>query len=449
VIRYLSLVALALSLTGCDVVRSVFVDPAEKINAAFPLPDALQQSQEQLFAGPQDAALATLRKDYEQRLQARALACSRQAPPGRFDTVGDVRRKLTGSACFHEQDLALLDWVGTQRFMQAMRKPALVPFAPLGANVSIPPQPETTAEVLAARSANVVVLKGANGRLSTIELPSGKNLRSFAAPELSERASSLSPNGRVLAVPVPNALKMMDTETGDTLWSTAKFSEVIAWLPEVEATLFAQNGSAEAALLDQRSGAVVPYPLALPPLTWSVAVSGGKARQVMGNASGVWVVDHSRGADGALQAAIAMQREVPGQGITVLPPLVMDSGRKLVYGSGTDLAWLEIQTGAEGLWNTSAIDGRGFSKNSETTIYLDINQPGANGGARLFDIDKATLARVQGGQGEGALSPLGTRDGWSRRDQAVSLGYGAVAEGAPEPIGKVIVDTQMAKLAPR
>jgi hypothetical protein len=448
-IRTLCLVALALSLSGCDVVRSAFMEPADKVNAAFPLLDRLQQSQEQLFANPDEAGAAPLRAAYAQRLQARATTCSRQSPPGRFDTVNGIRHKLGNSACFHEQDLALLDWVGLQRFLLAMRKPALVRFAPLPAHLAIPPQPESTVDIAAARNANVAVLRGALGRLATIDLQSGQALRSFAAPESVRGALALSPNGRVLAVPGADALTLFDAESGETLWTTQKFKAVAAWLPEVEATLFTPREPAAPSLLDQRSGALLPYPLQLPEPTWTIAAGGAKARQVMGNDKALSVVDHGRNPDGSLNATLVSQREIPGAGITVLPPLLMDSGKRLVYGAGSDLAWLDIGSGEEGSWNTSALEGRGFSKNSETSVYLDINQPGPLGGARLLDIDKATLARVAGDSGEGTLAPLGTREGWARRDQVVSFGQGAAPQGQPEPIGKVIVDTQMARLAPR
>lgn len=448
-IRYLSLVALSLALTGCDAIRSSFMDPVEKINAAFPLPQELEQAQAQLFDSAAEDAVATaaLRSEYGQLLRQRALACTGAAAIDPAETVREIREKVADTGCFHDYDLALADWVGRRRFVVAVRKPALVPYASLPAQAALPPQPEPTIDVMAASSANVVVLKGAQGRLATLELPSGKTLHSFAAPGQAPRPAMLSPNGCVLAVPLAgNALSMLDTETGVTLWSTPRFKEVTAWLPEVDATLLSQSGSPEPALFDHRSAALQPHPLPLSGLTWSVAIANGKGRQVLGNARMLSVVEHSRGADGAIAAAFVARREVPGQGITIEPPLVMANGSKLVYATGNDLGWLDIESGAEGLLNLSPLNARGFSKNSETTVYLDINTPGPDGGARLLDIEKATLARVRGDErAGGSLAPLGSRDGWARRDRAVTLGHGAVAERELQPIGRVIVDTVRAR----
>ncbi|MDB5943797.1 MAG: hypothetical protein JWQ13_3363, partial [Ramlibacter sp.] len=178
--------------------------------------------------------------------------------------------------------------------------------------------------------------------------------------------------------------------------------------------------------------------LQLPPLSWSIAVPGGKARQVMGNGTQVFVVDHARKADGGIVATLVRQRELPGRVATALPPLLMANGRKLVYPSGTDLAWLDLETGATGTWNLSAINGRGFSKNSETTVYLDAGTDGS-AGPRLFDIDRATLVHVRGDEhADGTLSPLPGRDGWVRSGRTLTLGRGAVASGEPEPLGRVI-----------
>lgn len=446
--RFLSLIALSLALSGCDLLRSGLLDPAEKINAAFPLPQALAHAHKQLLGDPQleaDEADA-LRHEYEQRLRARATACSHNASPGRFDTRADLRRTITDSACFHEHDLALQEWVGLQRFMLAMRKPATAPLEPLPAHTKLAKTPEPAIEVIAAREANVVVLRGATGRLTTVELPSGKTLGSFAAPAPTGRPATLSPNGHVLAVPIPNALRMLDPETGDTLWTTSRFTEVTAWLPEVDATLLAPSSSQQPAVLDQRSGSIEPYPLPLPALTWSVAVAAdGKARQVMGNAASAYVIDHSRDDDGSIDAVLVTRRALPGKALTGLPPLVMDDGRKLVFSSGNDLGWVDLDgSNAAGTWNLSPLHGRGFSKNSETTVYLDIGTPGRDGGPRLLDIDRATLSRVEtGAQEAGEVMPLAGRDGWVRRDRAVTVGHGAEPDGPPEPIGQVIAGAGM------
>lgn len=438
-LRHLSLIVLALALPGCDLVGAGFMEPVDKIKAAFPVPQDVQDAQLKLFAQleQEPAGPAALRLDYEQRLRARALSCSSVAPPHRFDSVADVRGNAGVASCVAAQDAALHEWLGLQRLRVTMEQVALVPLAPLPGQVSIAPQPEPIAQVIAARSANVAALQGTQGRFTTIALPSGKTLHSGVAPGAQQRRASLSPNGRVLALPDGAGLRMVDAASGDTLWSTPRYGAVAAWLPEIEATLLSDEASGPV-LLDHRGGALLPYPLQLPPLSWSIAVPGGKARQVMGNGTQVFVVDHARKADGGIVAALVRQRELPGRVATALPPLLMANGRKLVYPSGTDLAWLDLETGATGTWNLSAINGRGFSKNSETTVYLDAGTDGS-AGPRLFDIDRATLVHVRGDEhADGTLSPLPGRDGWVRSGRTLTLGRGAVASGEPEPLGRVI-----------
>jgi hypothetical protein len=439
-VRHLSLIVLALALPGCDFIGAGFMEPVDKIEAAFPVPQDVQDMQLKLFAQleQEPAGPAALRRDYEQRVHARALSCSSVAPPRRFASVADLRADAGIASCVAAQDAALHDWLGLQRLRLAMQQVALVPLAPLPGQVTIAPQPEPVAQVIAARSANVAALQGTQGRFATIALPSGKTLHSGVAPGAQQRPASLSPNGRVLALPDGAGLRMVDAASGDALWSTPRHGAVAAWLPEIEATLLSDQASG-LVLLDHRSGALLPYPLQLPPpLSWSIAVPAGKGRQVIGNGTHVFVVDHARKADGGLVATLVRQRELPGRDAIALPPLLMANGRKLVYPSGTDLAWLNLETGASGTWNLSAINGRGFSKNSESTVYLDAG-PDGSASPRLFDIDRATLAHVRGdGHADGTLSPLQGRDGWVRAGRTLTLGRDAVANGEPEPLGRVI-----------
>jgi len=295
--------------------------------------------------------------------------------------------------------------------------------------------------VIAASAANVAVLRDGQGKVTTIALPTGRILGSFAAPAPDSGAAALSPNGRVLAVPVSGALRMIDPQTGDTLWTSTEFSSVQAWLPEVDATLLARRDGSGLALLDLRDGAMRPYPLQLPTLSWSIAAPGkGRARQVLGNQATAWVVDHARTSDGSIAAMRVEQRDFPAGALPESTPLLMAQGGKVVYGVAGDLGWLDLDTGATGAINLSPLLARGFSKNSETTVLLELG-PG-EGQPRLLDIERTTLVHIGGdGPQGGPLAPLSGRDGWVRRDGTLSLGYGVADDDAPEPVGQVLAGT--------
>jgi WD40 repeat protein len=104
--------------------------------------------------------------------------------------------------------------------------------------------PESISSIVIARSANVIVLRASKPKFMVMQVPGGKIINSFDAPAEAYRPPTLSPNGRVLAMPIGNsALWLIDTETGVTLWKTTKFSDVTAWLPEVAATVLSGTGN--------------------------------------------------------------------------------------------------------------------------------------------------------------------------------------------------------------
>lgn len=430
-----------MGLSGCDGVRSVLTDPVEKINQAFALPAGLQQAKDQLVTDPalSPVQARALRASYRLRLQERASICSHDVTPGRFESLADLRRRITDTPCFHTHDLALQHWVGLHRFLLAMHKPPLVPFAPLPPATVLPPQEEAAVEIIAARGANVVVLRSARGHATTAALPSGRTLRTFEGPAPTGAHAALSPNGQVLAVATHNALRLIDPQTGDTLWTTNEFSSVQAWLPAIDATLLARRDGSGLALLDLRDGAVRPYPLALPALSWAVAVPGtGRARQVLGNWTTAWVIDHARIADGTIKAMLVEQRDFPAGALPESTPLLMAQGSKLVYPAAGDLGWLNLDTGATGEINLSPLQAHGFSKNSETTVLLELGRP-TQGPPRLLDIERTTLSHTsRDGPQAGPLTPLSGRDGWARLGRTPGLGYGLTDDAMSEPVGRVI-----------
>jgi hypothetical protein len=440
---HLSFIALALllALAGCDRVRSGWIDPVAKINQAFAVPADLQQAQRQLETDPDltPAESRALQQTFRLRLQRRAETCSHGLTPGRFETADNLRRRITDTACFLTHDRALQQWVGLHRFLLAMHKPPLVPFTPLAPLIVLPPLEEAAVEVVAARSANVLVLRSAQGQATTVALPSGRTLCSFGTPAPIGQPATLSPNGRVLAVLTPEALRLIDPETGDTLWTSIEFNAVRAWLPAIDATLLAHRDGSGLALLDLRDGTVHPYPLELPALSWSIAAPGtGRARQVLGNQSTAWVVDHARNANGSIAAMLVEQRDFPADELPESTPLLMARGSKLVYPAAGDLGWLDLDTGVTGAITLSPLLARGFSKNSETTVLLELGPP-AQGQPRLLDIERTTLSHIGGkAPPAGPLVPLSGRDGWVRHDAALSLGYGLADNDAPEPVGQVI-----------
>jgi hypothetical protein len=444
-VRFLSLLLVALALSGCDLIRTGLTSRAQKVNTAFPVSEELVVSQLALFNSIEGTSHKGLREQYAELLELRALNCSGGADLSRLDTPADIKTKIADSACFREQDAKLMDWLGTRRVILALQKPALVPLSALPPRTLVANPGDSMIGLIVAANANVAVLKG-NRSVTAVELPSSKAINSFSVPE-AYRQSTLSSNGRVLTVPFGNeSLKFMDIENGSTLWNTTKYADVAGWMPSIEATLLLQRGNAAPFLLDHRTARVEPYRIPLSRLTWAVPLPEA-GRLVMGDPNNVLLVDHIRDADGTIKVNTPKQWRLAGSGVTSSTPLIMANGKKVVYVTGRDLGWLDLENGAQGTWAVSALNASGFSKVSESSIYMDTALGQLQRRPRLLNIDQAAFYAVRDADpNEGLLVPLNTRAGYARRGpSATIIGGTAVAEGEPESVEKVLAEASLAQ----
>ena len=450
-IRLACLLALSMALTGCNQLRAVLLSQTEKVNLAFPVAEDLVTAHNSFFSSLEEgSSKSVLAGQYAALLKIRGLTCSGTASIGLFDTTAVIKAKISDTACFKEQDAKLAEWIGIQRFVAALQKPALVPLSPLQSRAVIA-IPESISSMVVARSANVIVLRASKPKFMVMQVPGGKIINSFDAPAEAYRPPALSPNGRVLAMPIgSSALWLVDTETGVTLWKTTKFSDVTAWLPEVAATVLSGTGNSVPMLLDHIKASIEAYPVTVQRPTWSVPLAAASARYALGTGRNIAVVDHSRSVEGAITVTPVKQLTLTGQGVSSSGPVLMGNGKKLVFVSVRDLGWIDIETGAQGVWNTSFLGStlnNGPAKVSETAIYLDVNLPGTPTASRLFDIEKETLSGVQGGDSnEGLLLSLAPRQGYLRRGSAaLVIGNDVVAEGEPQLLEKIVSDAQLAQ----
>jgi hypothetical protein len=447
----LAIFLLATSLTGCDRLQALYTSKVERINTAFPIPEELVTGQNRLFSDLDDdpAAKKRVGEAYAQLLQVRALTCSTEITIGRFDTAAEIRRKLTNVTCFRDQDQAIQSWVGMQRFIRLTGKPPVVPFADLPARTPILSQPdEQPSQLFIARAANVAVAQSVRSKLSTVELPSGKlRLASYGQNLQIHSGTTLSPNGRILATQANNVLTAIDTETGSVVWSSDKFREVIAWIPEVGITVLApQKGNGTPEMLDHVRGAIEPYPVPLNRASWAVNMPQMPTRVVIGDASGFAVIDHARAADGFFSAQLVKQFKFEGRGHTSGIPQLMAGSKKLIYVSMNDVGWVDLESGQQGIWQFSAIGGGVFTKLSERQLLTDLRAEGVRSDAHVFDIEQGTLQLVEGSTNDGLLQPLNTRTGFVRRGhESTWVGTTVQLRGEPRSFETLVAERLLAQ----
>ncbi|MDP3222955.1 MAG: hypothetical protein Q8M96_07445, partial [Rubrivivax sp.] len=329
----------------------------------------------------------------------------------------------------------------------AMAQPSLVPVSALPAKALLPNINDASGQVSVAAAANVMVIKGSQ-RFSVVQLPGGKQLGSFAVPEQTYRPAVLSANGRVLAVPTGSRnLRLIEVETGNVLWNTDEYSDLIAWLPQVDAALLTQTNTGVPHLLDLKNSRIDIYPAAEKRLSWALSMPAASGKYLVGSGQTASLMELTREAGGALEAAPLKQWRLTGNSSSSATPFFMNQGNKLVYQSGQDLGWLDLQTEQQGTWQLSAINASGFSKLDEQTILFDTYAMGATPAAsRLLDITQGTVSTAKNLDArDGALVSLLPRNGYLKRgNSAITIGS-AVEVEAPQPLETLVSEALLAR----
>jgi hypothetical protein len=439
---------LVIALAGCDAYDALRTSATDKVNQAYPLREDVAAARAGLMGVFADdkASRQAAEEQLAQLMQVRALTCMAGASIGRLDTAADVKKKIGTDACFREQDARVADWIGMQRVGAAMRQPPLVAMAPLPASFAIPHK-DGAAEVLVAPGANVAAVQSVRSRFTVVEMPSGKVLSTIDAPGAGAHASSFSPNGRLLALSGNNAVKFHDANSGQLLWSTDRYSQLVAWLPEVDATLLSEKG--QPALLDHRRSVAETPPIAVDNIRWSAPVPGAGSRVLVGGSTAVALLAYSRNAAGALVLEPVQQWRLNPPGVTSGRPIVMAGGRKLFYVASRDLGWLDLASGEQGSWAMQSIMANGYAKLSETQLYLDANTGGAGWQAspHILDVAQRTLVPAEREPHQGLLIPMVPRTGYVRRGHTVPVTVVSTAAPAGEalPLDKVIANAALAR----
>lgn len=439
-----ALMAMASYLAGCDRAKEALSDRAEKITRAAPVPVAVQAAQEALLRSTSSDPQAQRRAQdlYRQLVDARALTCSTGVDVGRLDTVEVVRGKLVNKACFQERDAEMAAWIGARRVGVELARAPIAAWSPTERRLVIPAPGKQVASVVAAANANVVVAFDSDVA-TAIAIPSGKTIGTMRIGGASTTQAQLSPNGRLLALPIGGrSLEIFDVESGDSIWKTDQFSEVVAWLPEAEALLLRTRDST-ALLLDTRSAKAQPFAASDASPTWSVPAPGDPRRVLVGTAYSATLIEYARDAQGQLTINPVRQWRLPPPGVTSSWPLLMDSGRKLVFKSMRDLAWFDLESGQGGVWPLSQVGGLGFTKLSETTVLFDMSI-GMARGTRLLDIVSATVSTVPVEEVEaGLLWPTAAPQGYVRRGhRSIAVGSSVSADKA-QPLDRFLADALM------
>jgi hypothetical protein len=454
--RSIALVFSGVLLTACNQISAGLTPAHEKINAAFPIEDSIKIAHAALLAAMEGkhAEQKTISDQYAKLIGVRAITCTAKSSIDRFDTLQNIKLKVLDVECFQKQDALLAEWIGLQRLALALSRPALVPLSTLPDKSLLPNYSDYSGQVTAAADANVLVVKGTQ-KLTAVSLPSGKVINAFGLPEQAFKPVTLSPNGHVLAVPTGSRnLRMYEVETGKQLWNTEGYADVIAWLPQVQAALLTQVNTGSPQLLDIKNGKIEAFPSTEKRLTWALQDKAASGKYLVGAGQTVSQMEIKRTEQGVLEAAPIAQWRLNGAGISSTNAFLVADGTKLVYQSGQDLAWINLDNQQQGLWQLSAINAYGFTKLNEKSIIFETNAVGPTAAAtRMLDISTGTVSAAKNMDlRDGSMVSLLPRAGYIKRSET-SVTIGTMVEtDTPQNLDQLVSDAllakQLAKLTP-
>lgn len=416
---------------------------AEKINKAFP-PRAevrIQLETMESLIPSDDPSLKLFKSNYGSKLTLRALTCTQGHSISHFDSIKSIKKLAIDRDCLKEQDDQLQELIGLKLVGFRLAQPPLKPLVKLGTPAVI--HGADGVEIYMGKSASkagVAVLRGTRNEFISVEIPSGKKIASLPTmPEASQTNYSLSPNGRILAIPVNNKdLRFVDNETGQELWLARDMNQTYVWLPEIQAALVRENksgnGNGGVLLIDFKIGAVKPYSVAQKNQSWALHISESPSRLLIGSYRDFSLIENSRSPEGVDSTVVKDYKiKSPRGSVSSLTPTLMLDGEAIVFVTGRDFMLFNLETRDEKTWESSEIIGNNYAKLSEDSLLVDAYGLSGTVGTRpyVFNIKDSTLSAVETTEGnEGIVYELDGRTGFMRR------GYQKVWIGDELQVGK-------------
>jgi len=438
--RVLLAFGLCFALAGCGRLQEAAMPVDQKVSAAFPVPDEVRAAHGRLveLLAKDAAATEALAAETATRMTVRALDCSKGLSIGRLDSVASVRSLAVDQDCLDEHDQSLLEFYTLRAIGELMAQPPLRPRKTLGPLSRLPPGRLTyIAYGTIARDANVVALRDTANSGAVVEIPGGREISKLPRAAVAEPNNYISPNGRVIVVSPPgDTTTFYDAESGDRLWEASEDMRILAWLPSLSGFLYTtRNGNVMIA--DGKTGNLSDHPIAVRNSNYSASIPGGHERVLIGTGRDLSLVEHRRTPRGIGATELSQFHIKSPDLIMSGQPVPMRSGRTVVFKSSRGIAWLDLEDGKSGAWQTNVLSILNFGKLDES--HLLISTVGLD---RLttrfwsFDIDAETIAPVEFGVDRGLIVDTRDRIGFMLRGNDAWIGD-RVSAGEPIPLSQL------------
>lgn len=290
VAAWAGLIVLTGALAGCDFGNVFLFATEDKINAAFPISEAVRNGKDAVLDLADRAQRKEIEAQLNTRLKLRALSCSKEYSPAWYSSSEEIRKNLDGQSCFAEADNEIARWLGIRRVGLILAKPALKPIPKSAPRFIVADGYIQNARF--AVSAGISLLETQQA-IEIVDFESMKPM--FRETKGSTTLGSLSPNGRLFTTGEGDRLKIRDTESGTVI---AEIPSVRAfefyWLDERTA-LYNKSNSGKAFFIDFKTGKEIPVEAIIGGVQRAVRVPGADNEYVLFSYRGVTKVELVRG----------------------------------------------------------------------------------------------------------------------------------------------------------
>ncbi|HSX92691.1 MAG TPA: PQQ-binding-like beta-propeller repeat protein [Hydrogenophaga sp.] len=440
-------VVLLLSLMGCGRIEAFFLDPHEKVLQAFPLSAAAERALESLrrLPAPDGAALPAGVADEGELIRTRSMVCAAPISIAAWDRAPDLKERLRDKACFEREDAQLAQTLQLRAVARMLRTGDLVAAGPIreGAEIAVKP---SLMGVDIAESANVLVAFASDGSVEVLDANDGRKLHSLTTGVMAGTRAALSPNGRLLAVPQqPRLLRVLSTETGETVWESAQSTSLVRWLPEVDAAVTLSQESNAAQTLDLLTGETRPLLPSEPGLQWAWRLPGEPPRYLFAGRQTLMVIEFSRDERGTLKANTAQRWPLDRSRAYGDRPALMQEGQRLVHRDASAIRWFDLRDGSQGAWELDSNSLQSLQKLNENQLLLRARVDSQGVKAFVVDVRNGQVGELPNPQGRQVFMPLSHRSVAAQRVHQALVFRHEVASENPRSMDDLIAQANLAR----
>lgn len=429
------------------------LSPQEKFNLAFPpsaeVTIALEDTES--LASTNNIPFKSISSRYDELLAYRYHTCIKGLTLSRLDSLKKVKQLPIQSNCLEAMDNMLLQHLGMRRISLRLSQPALRPQVALDKNIFIyQPSNWSTAAATFSAGSGIAVLAGEEGAsngsasLMSVDIKAGEKIVKLGPVYGADiRQISLSPNGRIAAVPVHkpyanNEMVFLDTETGNILGRIDQTITLEAWLPKMSAALLKHNTNNSILIADFLTGEVSPYEMDTKRLRWGAVVSLSSEHVLVGTDNAFYLAQNERTASGIKSTIVKEFYPKQTQYSPAKAPIVMMNGNVAIFTMYKFLARYALDDGTLSQIETYPILDNKFEKIDDERLLTKLNNSDTQ---VIFNLKDLSVSKVIANDGDNhVLSTLNDGQGFQKLKNG-KLWVGNNIETTPsQPLASLIAE---------